>query len=94
MAVEIRQAVVECRASNQLVEAAASAETESIESLRILRNRYQSGLATMTDVLAAESARAAARTAMADAVYRQHIGLGRLEYAAGILSPTSAAMRP
>ena len=93
MALEVRKALVLLRSAEQLVEAAKAAESQSEESLRILRNRYDAGLATMTDLLSAETARSNARTALAGAVYQHRIGFAELEAAAGILTPTSAAMR-
>ncbi len=92
MALEVHQALVQVRSADQQVQAMQAAEAQSEESLRILRNRYEAGLATMTDLLSAEAARSAARTALAEAIYRHRISFAQMEYAAGILSPTSAAM--
>jgi outer membrane protein len=92
MQLEIRRALIQCRASEQQVLAAQAAEAQSEEGLRILRNRYDAGLATMTDILSAETARSAARTNLAEAFYRQRLSYAQLEYAAGILSPASPAM--
>lgn len=92
LALEVRQALIQVRSTSQQVEAMQAAESQSTESLRILQNRYEAGLATLTDVLSAETARAAARTAVAQAIYRYRISYAQLEYAAGILSPTSTAM--
>ena len=92
MALDVRMAVIQYRAAEQQVKAAQAAEAESEESLRILKNRYDAGLATMTDLLSAETARSSARTTEAGAIYRQRLAFAQVEYAAGILSPTSAAM--
>ncbi len=92
LALELRQAVIQVRSAAQQLETMRTAEAESQEGLRILRNRYDAGLATMTDLLSAETARAAAGTALAEAIYRYRISFARLEFAAGILSPTSSAM--
>ena len=92
MALEIRQALVQYRAAEQQVAAAQAAEAESEESLRILRNRYDAGLATMTDLLSAESARSGARSALAGANFRHRLSFAQVEFAAGILSPGSPAM--
>ena len=92
LALEVRQALIQVRTTARQVEAMQAAESQSTESLRILQNRYEAGLATLTDVLSAETARAAARTAVAQAIYRYRISYAQLEYAAGILSPTSTAM--
>ncbi len=93
MALEVHRAVIQVRSAEQQVQAMQAAEAQSEESLRILRNRYEAGLATMTDLLSAEAARSAARTALAEAIYRQRVSLAQMEFAAGILSPNSAAMR-
>ena len=92
MALEIRRALIQYRAAEQQVLAAQAAEAQSEESLRILRNRYDAGLATMTDLLSAETARSGARADLAQAVYRQRVSYAQVEHAAGILSPTSMAM--
>ncbi len=92
MALEVRNALIQYRAAEQQVEAARAAEVQSEEGLRILRNRYDAGLATMTDLLSAETARSSARTNLAQAIYHQRLSYAQVEYAAGILSPSSPAM--
>ncbi len=92
MALEIRRAIIQYRTVEQQVKVAQAAEAQSEEGLRILRNRYDAGLATMTDLLSAEAARSNARTNMAEANYRHRLSYAQIEYAAGILSPTSTAV--
>jgi len=92
MALEVRRALIQYRAAEQQVEAAQSAEAQSEEGLRILRNRYDAGLATMTDLLSAETARSSARTNLAQAIYRQRLSYAQVEYVAGILNASSPAM--
>jgi outer membrane protein len=92
MELEIRRAVIQYRAAEQQVIAAQAAAAQSEEGLRILKNRYDAGLATMTDLLSAETARSSARTNLAEAVYRQRLSYAQAEYIAGILSEKSAAM--
>ncbi len=92
MALEMHRALVHCRSAEQQVEASRAAEAQSQESLRILRNRYDAELATMTDLLSAETARSEARTRLAEAIYRYRISFGQVEFTAGTLGPTSAAM--
>ena len=94
MALEIHNEMVQFRSAEQQVEAARAAEVQSEEGLRILKNRYEAGLATMTDVLAADSQRAAARAMFSEAIYRHRISYAQIEYAAGTLSATSTAMNP
>ena len=93
MALEVRRAVIQVRSAEEQVKATQAAEAESQEGLRILNDRYQAGLATMTDLLSAESARSAARSALAEAIYAHRISFAQMEAAAGTLSPDSAAMR-
>jgi outer membrane protein len=94
MTLEIHNALIQFRSAGEQVAAAQAAEDQSAEGLRILRNRYDSGLATMTDVLSAESQSAAARVMLSAAVYRYRISYARIESAAGTLSATSSAMNP
>jgi outer membrane protein TolC len=93
MALEVRRALIQCRTAEQQVRAAQAAEAQSEEGLRILKNRYDAGLATMTDLLSAETARSSARTNLAEAVYRHRLSYALVEYTAGILDPASPAMR-
>ncbi len=92
MALDIRRSIIQYRTAEQQVAAAQAAEAQSEESLRILRNRYDAGLATMTDLLSAETSRSNARTNLAEAIYRHRLSYAQVEYSAGILSPTSPAM--
>jgi outer membrane protein len=94
MALQIRRALIQCRSMEQQVEVTRAAEAQSQESLRILKNRYEAGLATMTDILAAETERSAARTSLAEAVYRHRLSYAQLEHAAGTLSESSQAVNP
>ena len=92
MALEIRRALIQYRTAEQQVKAAQAAEAQSEEGLRILRNRYDAGLATMTDLLSAETARSNSRANLAEANYRHRLSYAQVEYSAGILSPTSPAV--
>ncbi len=94
MALQVRQALIEFRSAEQQVEVTRASEAQTSESVRILKNRYEAGLATITDLLAAETERAAARASLAHAVYRHRLSFARLEFAAGTLSPASAAALP
>jgi outer membrane protein len=86
---EVRRAYYDLDAARQQVEVARAAIAQSQESLRINQNRYDSGLSTITDLLAAEEA---ARRSQADywgAVYRYHTGYANLELVSGTLNPQS-----
>jgi outer membrane protein len=93
MALEVRNALVQCRVAAEHVSAAQAAVAQSEEGLRILKNRYEAGLATMTDLLSSETARSSARTGLSEAIYRQRLSYAQLEYVAGILSPSSPAVK-
>ncbi len=92
MELEVRKALIQNRAAEQQVAVAVAAEAQSEEGLRILKNRYEAGLATITDLLSAETARSAARTNLAEAIFRHRLSYAQVEYSAGILSPVSPAM--
>lgn len=70
--------------------AAALAE----ESLRINKDRYDAGLSTITDLLAAEEALRRARSDQVMAVARRRIGDAALELAMGTLSLDSPVVTP
>ena len=93
MQLEVHNALVQVRTAEQQVQVMQATENQSQEGLRILKNRYDAGLATMTDLLAAEAARSAARTALAQAIYRHRVSCAQMEFAAGVLSADSAAMK-
>jgi outer membrane protein len=92
MALEIRSALIQYRAAEQQVAAAQAAVSQSEEGFRILKNRYDVGLATMTDLLSAETSRSSARTGLSEAVYRQRLHYAEVEYVAGVLSQSSPAV--
>jgi outer membrane protein TolC len=58
---EVRQAFLEVSAAEQRTAAARDAVEQARESLRIIQNRYEAGLATMTDLLRAQTAQLEAR---------------------------------
>jgi outer membrane protein len=91
---EVRRAYYDVVAARQQVEVARAAIAESQESLRINQNRYDSGLSTVTDLLAAEEAARRSQTDYWEAVYRYHTGYANLELASGTLNPQSPVVMP
>lgn len=69
---------------------ARAAMDQSAESLRILRNRYNAGLATMTDLLRAEDAERQSQNDYWHAAYTNTVAYAGLLYATGQLTPDSA----
>ncbi len=63
------------------------------ESLRIIKNRYEAGLTTVTELLRNETALLEARTRRLAAVYDQRVAAAMLERASGTLSVDSGAIR-
>ena len=91
---EVRHAYYDLDSARQQVEVARATIAESQESLRINQNRYDSGLSTITDLLAAEEAARRSQTEYWEAVYRYHTGYANLELASGTLNPQSPVVTP
>jgi outer membrane protein len=89
---QVEEAFLNLTTARQRVGLARGAVSEAKESLRILQNRYQAGLATMTSVLQAETARANAENSYLNAVYDYRLSYAALELATGELSPDSPAV--
>jgi outer membrane protein TolC len=91
---EVRRAYYDVDASRQLVEVARVAIAQAQESLRINRDRYDSGLTTITDVLGAEEAARRSQSDYWEAVYRFYSSYAELELASGTLSAQSTVVMP
>ena len=91
---EVRRAYYDVDAARQQVDVARAAIAEAQESLRINQDRYDSGLSTITDLLAAEEAARRSQTDYWEAVYRYHTGYANLELASGTLNPQSPVVTP
>jgi outer membrane protein TolC len=91
---EVRRVYYELDSARQQVEVARATIAASQESLRINQNRYDSGLSTITDLLAAEEAARRSQAEYWEAVYRYHTGFANLELASGTLSPQSPVVTP
>lgn len=91
---EVRRAYYALDSARQQVELARATIAESQESLRINQNRYDSGLSTISDLLAAEEAAQRSQTEYWEAVYRYHTGYANVELASGTLNPQSQVVTP
>jgi outer membrane protein len=91
---EVRRAYYELDAARQQVDVARATIAEARESLRINQDRYDSGLSTITDLLAAEEAARRSQTDYWEALYRYHTGYANLELASGTLNPQSLGVTP
>jgi len=90
---EVRQAYLETQAAKQRVDAARGSAEQAAESLRILQNRYDAGLATKTDLLRGQTAALEARTGYLAALHDWHVAAAQLERTAGKLTEDSKLIR-
>lgn len=76
--------------AERMVATARDSMHQSAESLRILHNRYDAGLTTMTDLLRAEDAERQSQNDYWRAAYGNAVAWADLLYATGRLTPDSA----
>lgn len=91
---EVRRAYYDLDAARQQIEVARTAVTEAQEGLQIDQNRYDSGLSTITDLLAVEDAARSSQMNYWEALSRYYIGYASLELAEGTLNAQSAVVKP
>jgi outer membrane protein len=89
---QVREAYLNLNAARQRVEVSRDSAAQAEESLRILQNRYDAGLATIMDVLRAETMRTSAQNNHLNAVYDYRLAFAALELATGKLGPGSPAV--
>jgi outer membrane protein TolC len=85
--VEVSQAHIQRETARQSMETAHAAIEQATESLRILKNRYEAGLATITDLLRAEDAERQSQANYWHAVYGNTMAYAQLLFATGTLTP-------
>ncbi len=90
---EVRQAYLESQAAAERAAAAHDAVEQARESTRIIENRYQAGLTTITELLRAQTAQLEARTAYLAALHDWQVARAQLERAAGRLNADSILVR-
>ena len=90
MQLQVSQAHIQRQTAALSLATAQAALTQSAESLRILRNRYDAGLATITDLLRAEDAERQAQASYWQAVYTNSMAYAQLLFATGTLTPDAA----
>lgn len=91
---EARRAYYEVETAQQHIEVARASIAEAQKSLQINQNRYDAGLSTIADLLAAEEAARRSQTDYWDAVCQYLAGYANLELARGTLSPQSPVVSP
>jgi outer membrane protein len=91
---DVRRAWYDFDAARQLVEVNRKAADQADEALRIVSNRYQAGMTTITEMLRSEDAARVARTNYWEAVYRLSASYAALELAMGTLNSQSPVVTP
>lgn len=89
---EVLKAYLDLNAAAQRMEVASAAAAEAEEAHRIIQNRHEAGLTTVTELLRSETALATARTRHLTAVYDHRVAGAALEYAAGTLAADSVLL--
>jgi outer membrane protein TolC len=87
---QVTQAHIQRQTAELSLETARTAIDQAEESLRILKNRYGAGLATITDLLRAEDAERETQTNYWRAVYGNTRAYAQLLFATGTLTPDVA----
>jgi outer membrane protein TolC len=87
---QVSQAHIHRKMAELSLETARAAMSDSAESLRILKNRYGAGLATITDLLRAEDAERESQSNYWHAVYGNAMAYSEFLYATGTLTPDAA----
>jgi outer membrane protein TolC len=87
---QVSQAHIHLRTAALSMETAHAAMDQAAESLRIVHNRYEAGLATITDLLRAEDAERQSQSNYWHAVYGNAAAWAENLYATGTLTPDAA----
>lgn len=89
VSLQLRQARANLSASREKLNVAEASVAEAEESTRIVRNRFEAGIATVDELLRNEVALLEARTRTLQAVYDQRMAAIAVELAAGTLTEDS-----
>ncbi len=90
MRLQVSQAHIHRQTAELSLDTARASMDQSAESLRILKNRYSAGLATITDLLRAEDAERQSQSNYWRSVYGNATAYAELLYATGTLTPDAA----
>jgi outer membrane protein len=89
---QVREAYLNLATAQKRLGVVKDATSQAGESLRITQNRYQEGLATITDLLRAETAKTVADKNALNAIFDCRLSYAALELATGELSGNSPAV--
>jgi outer membrane protein TolC len=90
---QVRQAYLQLKSASERVAVSQEAVAQAESSHEIVRNRYDAGLTTVTELLRSDTALMGARLRRLAAIHDQRIAAANLEYAAGTLGPDSELLR-
>ena len=90
---QVRDAYLNLATAQKRLEVVKDATSQAAESLRITQDRYEAGLATMTDLLSVETAKTAAEKNALNAIFDYRLSYAALELATGELSENSEAVK-
>ena len=83
VSLEVRSALLRAKAAAKAVEVTSDSERQARENLRIVSLRYKEGLASITDLLDADTALTAASLARAKSIHDELVERARLDWAMG-----------
>ena len=89
---QVREAFLDLDSARQRVEVARQSAAQAAESLRILRDRYETGLGSITDMLGVETAHTRAQRDYLNGIFDCRIAYAALELATGELAADSQAV--
>jgi outer membrane protein TolC len=90
---QVRGAYLNLTTAQQRLAVSRHAQSEAEESLRIVQNRYEAGLATITDLLTVETARTAAQRNYLNSLFDYRLSCAALELATGELAEDSPSVK-
>lgn len=90
---QVRNAKSNLSAARERIQVAQAAVAMAEESLRITKNRYEAGLATVTDLLRNETALLETKMRLLAAVYDERLAATAVSLAAGTLTPESEVLK-
>lgn len=94
MRLEIQEALTEVRTNQQSLAVTQERVAQAEESLRIIRQRYQSGLTTVVELDQAEWTLSHSRLQRLQAAHDLRISLARLKWVTGELLPALSSLSP
>jgi len=90
---QVRNAKSNLSSARERIQVAQAAVAMAEESLRITKNRYEAGLATVTDLLRNETALLETKMRLLAAVYDERLAATAVSLAAGTLTPESEVLK-